>query len=121
LVARTRALSWDVVITDGDQAGEDSGDARSAGPELWDALDALQREADQLLEKRIAAHDETGADPGPLPAAAPAEGSATAEKYLTVLHCRVFAAYHVALAGTPEIPAPDRERFDALRATLESE
>ncbi|MEU2594734.1 hypothetical protein ABZ649_21345 [Streptomyces albidoflavus] len=121
LVARTRALSWDVVVTDGEDAGEDSGAARSAGPEFWDALDACRREAEQLLEKRIAAHDETGADPGPLPATGPAEGSATAEKYLTVLHCQVFAAYRVALDGAPEIPAPDRERFDALRATLDSE
>ncbi|MEY6566631.1 hypothetical protein AB8B12_17180, partial [Streptomyces sp. PGLac3x] len=121
LVARTRALSWDVVITDGGEAGEDSGDARSAGPGLWDALDACLREAEQLLEKRIAAHDETGADPGPLPPTGPTPGSATAEKYLTVLHCRVFAAYHVALAGAPEIPAPDRERFDGLRATLDGE
>lgn len=121
LVARTRALSWDVVVTDGEDAGEGSGAARSAGPEFWDALDACRREAEQLLEKRIAAHDETGADPGPLPATGPAEGSATAEKYLTVLHCQVFAAYRVALDGAPEIPAPDRERFDALRATLDSE
>ncbi|WP_255254248.1 hypothetical protein [Streptomyces albidoflavus] len=121
LVARTRALSWDVVVTDGEEAGEDSGAARSAGPEFWDALDACRREAEQLLEKRIAAHDETGADPGPLPATGPAEGSATAEKYLTVLHCQVFAAYRVTLDGAPEIPAPDRERFDALRATLDSE
>ncbi|MFZ4134363.1 hypothetical protein [Streptomyces koyangensis] len=117
LVARTRALSWDVVITD----GEDSNAARSAGPALWEALDAFHREAEQLLEKRVAAHDETGAEPGLLPATGPAPGSATAEKYLTVLHCRVFAAYHVALAGAPEIPAPDRERFETLRATLDSE
>ncbi|MGW4378139.1 hypothetical protein ACWEJ7_31330 [Streptomyces albidoflavus] len=121
LVARTRALSWDVVITDGEEGGEDSGTARSAGPALWDALDAFHREAEQLLEKRIAAHDETGAEPAPLPATGPAPGSATAEKYLTVLHCRVFAAYHVALAGAPEIPAPDRERFETLRATLDTE
>ncbi|MGW9421420.1 hypothetical protein ACWGSU_08555 [Streptomyces koyangensis] len=121
LVARTRALSWDVVITDGEEGGEDSGAARSAGPALWEALDAFHREAEQLLEKRVAAHDETGAEPGLLPATGPAPGSATAEKYLTVLHCRVFAAYHVALAGAPEIPAPDRERFETLRATLDSE
>ncbi|AXQ53397.1 hypothetical protein [Streptomyces koyangensis] len=121
LVARTRALSWDVVITDGEEGGEDSNAARSAGPALWEALDAFHREAEQLLEKRVAAHDETGAEPGLLPATGPAPGSATAEKYLTVLHCRVFAAYHVALAGAPEIPAPDRERFETLRATLDSE
>ncbi|WPR54290.1 tetratricopeptide repeat protein [Streptomyces sp. S399] len=90
-------------------------------PELRAALDALLREAERLLEQRTAAHDATGDDPGPLPATGPAPGSATAEKYLTVLHCRVFAAYHALLASAPEIPAPVRERFEASRATLHTE
>ncbi|WP_436740003.1 hypothetical protein [Streptomyces sp. BBFR102] len=129
LVARARALSWDVLIPGGDDGGDardGSGDGQdeAGGPGsagLWAALDAVLREAERLFEKRIAAHDATGAEPEPLPATGPAPGSATAEKYLTVLHCRVFAAYRVALAGMPEIPVPDRERFESLRATLDSE
>ncbi|MFJ4761919.1 hypothetical protein [Streptomyces diastaticus] len=126
LVARARALSWAVVTTGAADDEDGPGDGRAAAgppdsPELRAALDALLREAERLLEQRTAAHDATGDDPGPLPATGPAPGSATAEKYLTVLHCRVFAAYHALLASAPEIPAPVRERFEASRATLHTE
>lgn len=124
LAARGRALSWSLLADDGEGSPDGAGtgeDARPGHDATWAGLDAVLHEARQLVEKRVAAHDATAAEPGQLPATGLVPGSATAEKYLTVLNCQAFAAFQALLAVLPEPSAPARERFEALRAALHTE
>ncbi|MEU2389486.1 hypothetical protein [Streptomyces sp. NPDC007369] len=84
-------------------------------------LDAVLREAEELtaagtgVGTAYVEQGTTGAALGTGP------GSLAAERYLTVLYCRAYAAFHEALARVPEIPAPTLERFEAATVALGSE
>lgn len=51
----------------------------------------------------------------------PPTGENVTEKYLTVLHCRAFAAHAEAAAEAPDVSAPTRARFDAAMDAVVSE
>lgn len=89
LAARARVSSFEW----GDAGDREAGDFPS-----WSVLDELLGEARDLL-------------------ATDAAGLGTKEdipeKYLTVLHCRAFAAHAEAAAEAPDVSAPTRARFDA--------
>ncbi|MFE6025648.1 tetratricopeptide repeat protein [Streptomyces niveus] len=51
----------------------------------------------------------------------PPTGENVPEKYLTVLHCRAFAAHAEAAAEAPDVSAPTRARFDAAMDAVVSE
>ncbi|WP_127356323.1 tetratricopeptide repeat protein [Actinacidiphila soli] len=101
LVARARIASVSL------QFGVEAATLAVGDPGTWSELDAVLREAEELL----AATEEAGAD----------EAAEAHRKYLTVLQCRAFAARAEAVAELPEISAAARERFDALTAAVLSE
>ncbi|MEV8362405.1 hypothetical protein [Streptomyces niveus] len=70
------------------------------------------------------AGDDTADPKGAAPATTddtPPTGENVPEKYLTVLHCRAFAAHAEAAAEAPDVSAPTRARFDAAMDAVVSE
>ncbi|WP_299538031.1 hypothetical protein [uncultured Streptomyces sp.] len=89
--------------------GTDQEEATEAVGPSWSDLDAVLREAEQLL---AAAGDGDGA---------PADAADAADTYLLILQCRAFAAHGELVAELPEPSEATRERFLALAATVVSE
>ncbi|MFK0257001.1 hypothetical protein [Streptomyces sp. NPDC090445] len=108
-----------------DGSPEDAGSPKDAGsPDdagIRAGLDAVLRDAEALL----ASGQDAGpayagrGDDGKAPDTGP--GSRAAERYLTVLYCRAYAAFHEAMGELPEVSAPALERFGAATAALSSE
>ncbi|MEV8287470.1 hypothetical protein [Streptomyces niveus] len=104
LAARARVSSF---------AWGDAGDREAGDFPSWSVLDGLLGEARELLGRG-----------GAVPATtddAPPTGENVTEKYLTVLHCRAFAAHAEAAAEAPDVSAPTRARFDAAMDAVVSE
>ncbi|MFE3117594.1 tetratricopeptide repeat protein [Streptomyces niveus] len=104
LAARARVSSF---------AWGDAGDREAGDFPSWSVLDELLGEARELLGRG-----------GAVPATTddtPPTGENVTEKYLTVLHCRAFAAHAEAAAEAPDVSAPTRARFDAAMDAVVSE
>ncbi|MFE3589491.1 hypothetical protein ACFXOY_18520 [Streptomyces niveus] len=105
--ARVRSFEW------GDAGDREAGDFPS-----WSVLDELLGEARELLGRGGIGAEE--GDPGTTDDTPPT-GENVTEKYLTVLHCRAFAAHVEAAAEAPDVSAPTRARFDAAMDAVVSE
>ncbi|MFD0266220.1 hypothetical protein ACFVGY_06440 [Streptomyces sp. NPDC127106] len=129
LTARARSLAWAAVRR------SDNGDADATGPEgtpqdgaglpgrtgIRAGLDAVLREAEELIAAGTGvgtAYEEPGTA-GPALGTGP--DSLAAQRYLTVLYCRAYAAFHEAMAQLPEVTAPTLERFEGTTGALRSE
>ncbi|EST27095.1 hypothetical protein [Streptomyces niveus] len=125
LAARARVSSFEW----GDAGDREAGDFPS-----WSVLDELLGEARELLGRGGGGVGTgegvpgTGEDTPDAKAAVPATtddtpptGENVTEKYLTVLHCRAFAAHAEAAAQAPDVNAPTRARFDAEMDAVLSE
>lgn len=125
LAARARVSSF---------AWGDAGDRAAGDFPSWSVLDGLLGEARELLgrgggvpstgEDTPATTDDTPDAKATVPATTddtPATGENVTEKYLTVLHCRAFAAHAEAAAEAPDVSAPTRARFDAAMDAVVSE
>lgn len=116
LFAGEAALPWHALAARARVSSFEWGDAgdRAAGDfPSWSVLDELLGEARELLGRG-----------GAVPATtddAPPTGENVTEKYLTVLHCRAFAAHAEAAAEAPDVSAPTRARFDAAMDAVVSE
>ncbi|MFE4493313.1 hypothetical protein ACFRKD_12760 [Streptomyces niveus] len=114
--ARVSSFAW------GDAGERVAGDFPS-----WSVLDGLLGEARELLGRGgddPATTDDTPDAKATVPATTddtPATGENVTEKYLTVLHCRAFAAHAEAAAEAPDVSAPTRARFDAAMDAVVSE
>ncbi|MEV4993198.1 hypothetical protein [Streptomyces niveus] len=112
--ARVRSFEW------GDAGDRESGDFPS-----WSVLDELLGEARELLGRGGGGTGENTPDTkaaGPdTTDDTPPTGENVPEKYLTVLHCRAFAAHAEAAAEAPDVSAPTRARFDAEMDAVVSE
>ncbi|MFE5841246.1 hypothetical protein ACFQ7N_06285 [Streptomyces niveus] len=108
----------------GPGAGDDTADTKAGapgtgagapatgagGPDANAAVPATGEAAPATTEDTPA----TGSD-------TPPTGENVPEKYLTVLHCRAFAAHAEAAAEAPDVSAPTRARFDAAMDAVLSE
>lgn len=110
--ARVASLAWqygrgtDRPAADGPAAGSPAADSSAADSSpSWSDLDAALRDAEELLAAGIPDAGAGGA----------------AEKYLTVLQCRAFAAHTEAVAELPDLSPATRERFESLTAAVVSE
>jgi tetratricopeptide (TPR) repeat protein len=98
--ARVGSFAWRSA-----EAAEGADSPATDSSPSWSDLDAVLREAEELL---------AAATPGMSAPGAP-------EKYLTVLHCRAFAAHTEAVAELPDISAATRARFESLTGAVVSE
>ncbi|MEV8414912.1 hypothetical protein AB0P45_15000 [Streptomyces niveus] len=125
LAARARVSSF---------AWGDVGDRAAGDFPSWSVLDELLGEARELLgrgggvpitgEDTPATTDDAPDAKAGVPATTddtPPTGENVTEKYLTVLHCRAFAAHAEAAAEAPDVSAPTRARFDAAMDAVVSE
>ncbi|MFD7514812.1 hypothetical protein ACFV85_08415 [Streptomyces niveus] len=118
LAARARVSSFEW----GDAGDREAGDFPS-----WSVLDGLLGEARELLGRGGAVPATTDDTPDAKAASpattddTPPTGENVTEKYLTVLHCRAFAAHAEAAAEAPDVSAPTRARFDAAMDAVVSE
>ncbi|MEW1793095.1 hypothetical protein [Streptomyces niveus] len=125
LAARARVSSF---------AWGDAGDRETGDFPSWSVLDELLGEARELLGRGgggPATTDDTPDAKAAVPSTgtavpattddAPPTGENVTEKYLTVLHCRAFAAHAEAAAEAPDVSAPTRARFDAAMDAVVSE
>ncbi|NXY94632.1 hypothetical protein HYE82_09545 [Streptomyces sp. BR123] len=135
LAARARSLAWSAPLRPEDKAGaaasEGSTAPQPAGPpqphgcpdeaEARAGLDAVLRDAEALLAAGQGAGPAYAGQGDDGKALGTGPGSRAAERYLTVLYCRAYAAFHEAMDELPEVSAPTLERFGAATDALSSE
>ncbi|MFG2173960.1 tetratricopeptide repeat protein [Streptomyces niveus] len=94
--------------------GDDVPDAKAGAPSAEGSAPATGEDAPDTKAA-------TGEDTPAMGQDTPPTGENVPEKYLTVLHCRAFAAHAEAAAEAPDVSAPTRARFDAAMDAVVSE